>query len=268
MNEFEKEYYEDESFWSDGMVTDETNIKRIKSTIELIPKDVKSLLDVGCGNGVFLNSLFDRKMKMDLTGTDRSHTALKYVKTKKVQSDITNLPFNDNEFDCVSCLEVIEHLPHTVYESALAELVRVSKRFIIISVPFEEKLEDAFTKCPKCKSLFNSDLHFRNFSQTEFKELMNEYNCKNLVNFKLGEYSRYKWHKLYQKAFYPEQIYTWNSPICPLCGYSETADHTKINLNNRIVKNNKFITFLKSIPKLVWPKEKKYYWIIGLFEKL
>ncbi len=59
MNEFEKKYYEDESFWSDGMVTDESNIKRIKSTIELIPKDVKSLLDVGCGNGVFLNALFD-----------------------------------------------------------------------------------------------------------------------------------------------------------------------------------------------------------------
>ncbi|MFM6924527.1 MAG: methyltransferase domain-containing protein, partial [Ferruginibacter sp.] len=124
MSDFEKQYYEADSFWSEGQLMDERNFNRIKTTAALIPPEVNSLLDVGCGNGVFLNWLQEQQTKIELTGTDRSAAALNYVKTKKVQSDIVELPFADESFDCVSCLEVIEHLPVSVYEKALKELVR------------------------------------------------------------------------------------------------------------------------------------------------
>jgi ubiquinone/menaquinone biosynthesis C-methylase UbiE len=246
---------------------DERNFKRIKSTADLIPACVNSLLDVGCGNGVFLNWLLNQNINIELTGTDRSATALKYVKTKKVESDIIQLPFDDSSFDCVTCLEVIEHLPVTVYKKALAELVRVSRKFIIISVPFEEILEHAHTQCPNCKTIFNSDLHFRSFSETVFKNLLNDYGCKNVSLVKLGEYSKFKGHRLYQKLFFPEQLLVWNSPICPLCGYAETDSKPRANNFGVHKISNGLLSAIKSIPKTIWPKEKKNYWILGLFEK-
>ncbi|MBL7703062.1 MAG: class I SAM-dependent methyltransferase [Ferruginibacter sp.] len=267
MSDFEKQYYEADSFWSEGQLMDERNLNRIQTTAGLIPATTNTLLDVGCGNGVFLNWLLDQGTKIKLTGSDRSETALKYVKTNKIQSDIAQLPFEDGSFDCVTCLEVIEHLPVNVYEQALKELVRVSGKYIIISVPYEEKLEEAHTQCPNCRSIFNSDLHFRSFSETVFNNLLNDYGGKNVSSQKLGEYSMFKGHRLYQKLFFPHQLLAWNSPICPLCGYAESG--SKPQAGNIAVhkRPNGILSAIKSIPKTVWPKEKKNYWILGLFEK-
>lgn len=43
------------------------------------------------------------------------------------------LPFKENEFDAVLCIEVLEHLDnlHVVFD----ELVRISKRYVIVSLP-------------------------------------------------------------------------------------------------------------------------------------
>ena len=43
------------------------------------------------------------------------------------------LPFPDGSFDCVLCLDVLEHLdnPHAVFD----ELCRVSRRYVVISLP-------------------------------------------------------------------------------------------------------------------------------------
>jgi len=46
---------------------------------------------------------------------------------------IDPLPFQENEFDAVLCIEVLEHLDnlHVVFD----ELVRISKRYVIVSLP-------------------------------------------------------------------------------------------------------------------------------------
>ena len=43
------------------------------------------------------------------------------------------LPFDDESFDCVACLDVLEHLDnlHRVF----AELVRTTRKYIVISLP-------------------------------------------------------------------------------------------------------------------------------------
>ncbi len=55
MESFEKEYYESETFWEGEMLQDAANQQRIKTTASLIPDDVDTLADIGCGNGVFIN---------------------------------------------------------------------------------------------------------------------------------------------------------------------------------------------------------------------
>ncbi len=50
--------------------------------------------------------------------------------------DFIDLPFNDNEFDLIACFEVLEHVPIEDSILALKEMYRVSKKNLIISVPY------------------------------------------------------------------------------------------------------------------------------------
>jgi ubiquinone/menaquinone biosynthesis C-methylase UbiE len=181
MESFEKQYYESASFWEGEMLQDDNNKLRIKLTADLIPKGVKSLVDVGCGNGMFLNYLQKIRADLELLVIDRSETALSFVNTQKKVGDIISLPFEDNSFDCVTCLEVIEHLPHNIYEIALKELTRISKKYVIISVPFNEKIEDSYNKCPKCLSIFNYELHLRKYVKNDMAFLLNKLNPKKFL---------------------------------------------------------------------------------------
>ena len=270
MSTFEKDYYEAESFWEDGMILDAANINRIEKTIALIPEDVKSLADIGCGNGVFLNRLHETGTAFEILGIDRSKTALNYVKAKKMEGDIAAIPLPDNSMDCLTCLEVIEHLPVTVYDKALSELTRVAGKYLIVSVPFAEKLEEAYTKCPQCKSMFNSDLHLRSFDEETFKKLFDHLGYRNTRVEKLGEIKSFVGKEKYVKLFYPEQSLVWNSPICPICGFQNDKQPTvNIGSNATVVSKRKrsLVSYFSALPKLIWPQKTRYYWILGLFEK-
>ena len=44
-----------------------------------------------------------------------------------------NIPFFDREFDIVTCIDVLEHVPN--YIGLIEEMIRVSDRFVVISTP-------------------------------------------------------------------------------------------------------------------------------------
>ena len=52
-----------------------------------------------------------------------------------IQGDIREIPFPDQYFDVILCTEVLEHVENP--DIAIKELVRVAKRFVLISVPHE-----------------------------------------------------------------------------------------------------------------------------------
>ena len=52
--------------------------------------------------------------------------------------DATAMTFQDNSFDYVFCLEVLEHLNERSSLDAVQEMKRVSRGKVVISVPFEE----------------------------------------------------------------------------------------------------------------------------------
>ena len=52
----EQKSYEIDDLWRHEHITD-IDKKRIESLAGIIPEDVKSVLDVGCGNGIFINYL-------------------------------------------------------------------------------------------------------------------------------------------------------------------------------------------------------------------
>ncbi len=271
MPDFEKLYYEEERFWEGDMLQDKENQQRIEFTAAMIPGEVKGVCDIGCGNGVFVNYLQQNKKELDIIAIDRSAAALKFVHTNKQEGDIADIPLKDNSYDCVTCLEVIEHLPWGVYEKALSELTRVSKEYVIISVPYLENLEERHNQCPSCKTIFNHDLHLRMFDDNKMQHLLESNGFKCIRIDHLGASTYYKGHETFRRIFYKEQFKDWRSPICPLCGFAskkeETAAHKPLQAEKTSSLKSKIIPLLSAIPKLLWPKEKKYYWVIALYKK-
>jgi len=88
----------------------------------------KRLLDVGCGVGTLLD-LVNAKFQA-VHGCDLSETALQEARQRGVLSVCTDLnggslPYKERSFECVTCLEVIEHVFDPL--SLLRELHRVLK---------------------------------------------------------------------------------------------------------------------------------------------
>lgn len=104
---------------------------------ELSPKTV---LDVGCGEGFTLEMLRTNGVGESLEGVDFLDRAIElgkkeHPKLKLKQGTIYDLDYKDNTFDLVICSEVLEHVEHP--EKALQELVRVTKKNLLLSVPNE-----------------------------------------------------------------------------------------------------------------------------------
>jgi ubiquinone/menaquinone biosynthesis C-methylase UbiE len=102
----------------------------------------EALLDIGSGRGAFLWPLLDAFPDLPVRVIERDER--KAVEIGAVQKggfsglramvgDVRQLPFSDSSIDCVSALEVLEHLPDP--QRGIAELVRVAQRAIIVSVP-------------------------------------------------------------------------------------------------------------------------------------
>lgn len=111
-----------------------TVVKTIK------PLNIDSVLDVGCGEGFTLHRLIKEKIGKEFEGVEADEAAIKlgkklYPRLEIKKGDIYKLPYKSNAFDLVVCTEVLEHLENP--KKAYRELIRVSKKYILISVPNE-----------------------------------------------------------------------------------------------------------------------------------
>ena len=102
--------------------------------------EIKSILDIGCGEGFTLRRLKEHGIGKKFTGIDSSREAISLGKKENPDlnlkiGDIYNLKFKDKSFDLVISTEVLEHLGDP--KKALDELRRVSKKYLLLSVPNE-----------------------------------------------------------------------------------------------------------------------------------
>ncbi|HIE27474.1 TPA: methyltransferase domain-containing protein [Candidatus Poribacteria bacterium] len=92
------------------------------------------LMDVGCGNGLFFAALQEEK-GLQFFGLDIYDEFLKEAKVITddkpilIQGEMGKLPFKDNSFDIVVCLNTLFNQPSILdVETGLTEMMRVCKR--------------------------------------------------------------------------------------------------------------------------------------------
>ena len=245
MNKFNKDghLYEDPSRWENFKPS-----KYLRNKIEIIrsiiPEDVRTIGDVGCGNGIITNTLADT---WRVIGLDRSRTALAYVENLAVAASINKLPIKQASFDLVLCSEVIEHLPPQIFKQALKELAGISRKYLLITVPNQEYLAKNHIKCPECNFVFNAAYHLHSFNAQKLQSLFPDF--KMIKKFESGkpvrQYNRFLL-KIKQKAGnswarFSEQKYY----ICPDCGFRFSYRENKNIISFVCDGLNRLVSFRK-----------------------
>ncbi len=97
-----------------------------------------TVLDVGCGDGAFLEYVRDRKPGLRLIGIDGSNAAIAKLRGKDLHGEVVadlNAPdlsaFRD--VDIIVAMELIEHLPEP--ERLMAEFLKTRAEVFYITIP-------------------------------------------------------------------------------------------------------------------------------------
>jgi len=88
----------------------------------------RSVLEVGSGIGVVRSYLKS-------VGIQANNVDLDLELAPDIVGALPHLPFQSDSFDTVLCAQVLEHLPFALFEDCLLELARISRDYVVVSLP-------------------------------------------------------------------------------------------------------------------------------------
>jgi SAM-dependent methyltransferase len=251
-------YYEEDSRWREAYWTP-AEAERAADTVRILPENIHGILDVGCGAGIVTRKLAQRYSHV--VASDRAYTPLLQMSgasMKMIQSDASLLPFPDCTFDAVVATELIEHLTESARNAALREIRRVSKRFVLLSVPYRETLEYNQIKCGECGCIFNSAFHTRSFSENDLRTFGGpDFSLKKLTG--IGPAKKRMPRLLVQLGQIAGGYMKGPTGrfLCPQCGN-----------NTHSVNRRNFLTRLFiGLPSRIAPLPRHPLWMAGLYER-
>lgn len=110
----------------------------------------KKILEIGKGSGLISDYL--KRSGFDLTTCDFDKNL-----EPDIIADIRSLPIGDNAFEIVTAFEVLEHIPFEDFPKALEQLKKVSKKYVIISLPYRSTSLEFVLKFPGIRTLFKRE---------------------------------------------------------------------------------------------------------------
>lgn len=140
------------------------------------PLKAQSILDVGCGEGFTLKKLEEKKIGKKNEGIDYSKDAIKigrkiYPHLSLFEGDVYGLKYKDNSFDLSLCTEVLEHLEDP--EKAVSEIKRVTRKYLVFSVPNEPFFIGAnFLRGKYLKNFGNHPEHINHWTAWGFEKFL------------------------------------------------------------------------------------------------
>ena len=143
--------------------------------------DPRSLLDVGCGEGVLVHRWAERLGEKRVVGIDLEEESLQAGWSRRQAPNLEyrtmlaeDLPFAANEFDLASAIEVLEHVPDP--ERTLAEMARCAERHLLVSVPREPLWRTLnVARGAYIAQLGNTSGHLNHWSRRSFERLLSRY---------------------------------------------------------------------------------------------
>jgi len=168
----------------DSINTKSDLIRKAQKILDLIPSDVQNIIDIGCGDGTLTNVLASR---YHIIGLDINLQGLARVKTLKILSTANETPVADSTFDLVFSSELLEHLDSRIMEDTIYEMERISKKYILITVPNNETIERDYIKCPHCNHVFNKSYHQRSFTKNKISVLFPNHEVIRHIEFGVGK---------------------------------------------------------------------------------
>lgn len=130
------------------------------------------ILDVGCGHGINSSQLVKRGFECVGIEINEEYTteAKKYIEAYTMSAE--KMEFPDKSFDTVIMLEVLEHIQDPY--AALAEVVRLTRKNLILSVPNLSPLETCVEYNVIMHHFFESS-HLNFFTKPMLERFLKEY---------------------------------------------------------------------------------------------
>jgi SAM-dependent methyltransferase len=162
-------------------------VRRLMATFERTLNELfehagpKSLLDVGCGEGVLTEQWARRLGDRRVVGIDLDDPHLHAEWAKRTAPNLEyrvmkaeNLPFSDDAFDVATAIEVLEHVPDA--EHTVAEMARVAERWLLVSVPREPLWRGLnLARGAYLRQLGNTPGHVNHWSKRSFVSLLSRH---------------------------------------------------------------------------------------------
>jgi 2-polyprenyl-3-methyl-5-hydroxy-6-metoxy-1,4-benzoquinol methylase len=138
----------------------------------------RSVLDVGCGEGVLTCAWADRLDGGRIVGIDLDDSKLRAEWDTRRRPNLeyraeeaTALSFADDEFELAAAIEVLEHVPEP--EATVAEMARVASTHLLVSVPREPLWRGLnMARGAYLRSLGNTPGHLNHWSKRAFVGLL------------------------------------------------------------------------------------------------
>ena len=106
----------------------------------------------------------------DVTALDLIEPEIADERIACVAGDVTQLTFPDASFDLVVCAEVLEHIKPALLQTACSELVRVTRRHLLIGVPYKQDTRVGRTTCPTCGTRNPAWGHVSRFDEASLRD--------------------------------------------------------------------------------------------------
>jgi ubiquinone/menaquinone biosynthesis C-methylase UbiE len=189
MSGFDKENATADELWEHCLLEYKSNnpikislfnnyFSKFQEIIKQFDKNDK-ILEIGCGAGESTRRISEMLDGQYFEASEFDERYIQKLKENKfpikvTQESVFQLKREDNAFDCVFLLQVLEHINNV--ELALKEIFRVSGKYVVISVPSEPIwcILNLLTG-NNIKTFGNTPGHINHWSPSKFKKLISKY---------------------------------------------------------------------------------------------
>lgn len=161
-----------------------TNTRYQRDLIELLEKEMsytpKSVLDVGCGQGLNTVRFTEDWPDAKIVGVDLSDVGIEYAKShynsKNISfycMDVSDLLVEGKKYDLVTAFELLEHIED--WEKIANVMTEISNRYIMVSVPIG-----------RMREYEKEHGHYRNYKKGELESFFEKNGFKTVKTYYAG----------------------------------------------------------------------------------